>query len=254
MLNGNATVHALRAAGVSLVVDLTGALPRVLHWGADLGPLDPATAAALRATSAPAVLNNSPDVPRAYSVWPTEQDGWAGTPAQAGNRGGTATTPRPRLVDAAVEHDAEGGRIALQLDDVVAGTRARVEYRLDAAGVLSADLSIENDSDAASAGPYMVDGLRALLPLPGSRDRAARLHRQVVPRTRTTASALRLRHPRASRAPRQTRARLALPAGSGHRGIRLRHTARSGGCTSRGAATASTSPNGCPRAPASSRA
>ena len=107
-----------------------------------------------------------------FSVWPTEQDGWAGTPAQAGNRGGTATTPRPRLVDAAVEHDAEGGRIALQLDDVVAGTRARVEYRLDAAGVLSADLSIENDSDAASAGPYLVDGLRALLPLP---DRATEL-------------------------------------------------------------------------------
>ena len=172
MLNGKATVHALRAAGVSLVVDLTGALPRVLHWGADLGPLDPATAAALCATSVPAVLNNSPDVPRAFSVWPTEQDGWAGTPAQAGNRGGTATTPRPRLVDAAVEHDAEGGRIALQLDDVVAGTRARVEYRLDAAGVLSADLSIENDSDAASAGPYLVDGLRALLPLP---DRATEL-------------------------------------------------------------------------------
>ncbi|KRE23355.1 alpha-galactosidase [Agromyces sp. Soil535] len=172
MLNGKATVHALRAAGVSLVVDLTGALPRVLHWGVDLGPLDPATAAALCATSVPAVLNNSPDVPRAFSVWPTEQDGWAGTPAQAGNRGGTATTPRPRLVDAAVEHDAEGGRIALQLDDVVAGTRARLEYRLDAAGVLSADLSIENDSDAASAGPYLVDGLRALLPLP---DRATEL-------------------------------------------------------------------------------
>ena len=160
------TVHALRAAGVSLVVDLVGPLPRVLHWGADLGPIDARTADALRATSIPAVLNNSPDVPRAFSVWPTEQDGWAGTPAQAGNRGGTATTPRPRLVDAVVEHDDEGGRIALEFDDGVAGTRARVQYRLDAAGVLSADMSVENASPAASAVPYLVDGLRALLPLP----------------------------------------------------------------------------------------
>ncbi|MEV5069886.1 alpha-galactosidase [Microbacterium sp. LMI12-1-1.1] len=166
-----AAVHTLRAAGTALVVDLAGAMPRVLHWGADLGALDPRGIDALRATSVPAVLNNSPDVPRLFSVWPTEQDGWAGTPAQAGHRGGTATTPRPRLVDVDIEPARDGGgRIALRFDDAVAGTRARLTYRLDAAGVLSVDLSVENPAEAASA--YLVDGLRALVPVP---DRAGEL-------------------------------------------------------------------------------
>ena len=35
---------ALRAEGVSLVIDVTaGQLPAIVHWGADLGPLDQAT-------------------------------------------------------------------------------------------------------------------------------------------------------------------------------------------------------------------
>lgn len=44
-------VH-LRGGGVSLAVETRGPhLPRVLHWGADLGPLTPAELAALLATA-----------------------------------------------------------------------------------------------------------------------------------------------------------------------------------------------------------
>ena len=165
MINGEGRVHTLRAAGVSLVVDLGGVIPRVLHWGADLGQVDADVAAALRTTSVPAVLNNSPDVPRTFSSWPTEQDGWAGTPAQAGSRAGTAATPRPHLVGADVEQSPEGGgRIFVDLGDGIAGTSARLEYRMDAAGVVSVDMSVENPSDAGSV--YVVDGLRALMPVP----------------------------------------------------------------------------------------
>ena len=43
-------LHHLRADGVSLVLDLSGGtLPRVVHWGADLGPLSPADLADLNA-------------------------------------------------------------------------------------------------------------------------------------------------------------------------------------------------------------
>ena len=35
------TVVALRASGVSFVLELTSPIPRVLHWGADLGEIDP---------------------------------------------------------------------------------------------------------------------------------------------------------------------------------------------------------------------
>ena len=108
MPDGSDAVLTLRAAGVSLAIDTTGGVPRVLHWGADLGPLDDASAAALRESSVPAVLNNSPDAPRVFSVWPVEYDGWSGTPAQDGHALGTATTPRPETVR--VEHRPDGER------------------------------------------------------------------------------------------------------------------------------------------------
>ena len=39
-------VIALRFEGVSLVLDISGGqLPAIVHWGADLGPLEPADAA-----------------------------------------------------------------------------------------------------------------------------------------------------------------------------------------------------------------
>ncbi|MFC5502675.1 alpha-galactosidase [Lysinimonas soli] len=174
MLDGTDAVVTLRAAGASLVVDTTGRVPCVLHWGADLGPVDQRTAAALRETSIPAVLNNSPDAPRVFSVWPAEYEGWFGTPAQEGHAGGTATTPRPETV--AVVHrvdDHGGGSIAIELVDVVTGMRARLTLTLDPFGVLAIDMSIERDtslvtgSDIGSgAAPYALSGLRAMLPVP----------------------------------------------------------------------------------------
>lgn len=51
----------LARAGTSLVLDLdTPWLPRVLHWGADLGPVD---AAALRAVTAPGRRGGAPADP-----------------------------------------------------------------------------------------------------------------------------------------------------------------------------------------------
>jgi alpha-galactosidase len=141
----------------------------VLHWGADLGP---AAGEGLLATAVPALLNNAPDVPRRFTVWPTERDGWSGTPAQRGNAAGTATTPRPVLVDAVCEPDpAGGGRIAFRFTDAVSGLRGEIAYAMDAFGVLEVRQSVERDA-GPGAEPYTLDGLRALMPVP---DRAAEL-------------------------------------------------------------------------------
>ncbi|MET3566018.1 alpha-galactosidase [Leifsonia sp. 563] len=168
MLDGYGAVLSLRAAGTSLVIDAAGRVPRVLHWGADLGPIDDAGAEALRATAGPALLNNSPDVPRTFSLLPTEFEGWAGTPAQEGHASGTATTPRPRTV--AVRYrtdDDQGGTIEIELVDEITALRTTMTLALDRFGVLSVDTTLVRDAALGDAGiPYTLDALRVMLPVP----------------------------------------------------------------------------------------
>lgn len=169
-------VVALRSSGVSFVLELSDPLPRVLHWGRDLGRLDERAVAALALTAGAAQLNNSPDAPRRFSVLATEYEGWSGSPAIAGNAGGRATTPRPRLVRHEVEdHDGRGGLIRLTCEDAVTGLRTTLTYRLDEHGVLSVDMSVVRDASLSSrigAAPYTLDGVLALLPVP---ERAAEI-------------------------------------------------------------------------------
>jgi len=172
MLDGSDAVFALHAAGTALVIDAEGRLPRVLHWGAELGEVDDALITALRATADAAALNNSPDAPRRFSLWPTEFEGWHGTPAQEGHANGVETTPRPTTISTHFEPDGErGGRIAFEFRDDVTASHGALTLTLDRFGVLAMDMSIERDADAGSA-PYALTGLRALLPVP---ERATRI-------------------------------------------------------------------------------
>lgn len=171
------TVVALRAAGVAFILELTEPLPRVLHWGADLGEPSDELANALSLTATPALLANSPDSPRVFSVLPTEFEAWSGTPALSGNAQGRATTPRPRLTGHRVDvpDPGHGGTVTLDLTDEVTGIRTELRYRLDRFGVLSVDLSLVRDaalSPETGAIPYTLDGAIALLPIP---DRATEI-------------------------------------------------------------------------------
>lgn len=93
MPDTTARIVSLRAAGTCFVVELSEPVPRVLHWGPDLGELSGEDAAALVLTAEAAVLNNAMDAPRRFTVWPTEAEGWSGTPAHAGHLAGTAAAP-----------------------------------------------------------------------------------------------------------------------------------------------------------------
>ncbi|PQZ54567.1 MULTISPECIES: alpha-galactosidase [unclassified Microbacterium] len=156
----------LRSAGVSFVLDVAPDVPLILHWGAAL-PDDESVLVALRDSAAPAVLDNAPNAPRVFSVWPSEYEAWAGTPALEGHVAGAATTPRPVLRDVEHEARADGGRIRLVLDDRLSGLRCTADYDLDPAGVLSAVLAVERDHSAGPE-PYTVSALTALLPLPSA--------------------------------------------------------------------------------------
>lgn len=90
-------VH-LRSAGVSLVVDLRGAgLPRVVHWGRDLGDLDPAALQAIALVAVPPVTSNTLDEVGELSVLPEHSRGWFGTPGLAGHRDGADWSPSSSL-------------------------------------------------------------------------------------------------------------------------------------------------------------
>ncbi|AWS47557.1 alpha-galactosidase [Streptosporangium sp. 'caverna'] len=169
MLRCDGQVTYIRAAGTSLVVDLSRRVPTVLHWGRDLGELSEAGLAALALTGEPAALNNAIDIPRMFSVWPTEAEGWSGTPAHQGHRDGTATTPRPRLARAE-RHDRPGGgaELVIHLEDDVSGLDITLTYRLDASGVLAVETTMTSRAEPGDTGaaPYDVAGVSTLLPLP----------------------------------------------------------------------------------------
>jgi alpha-galactosidase len=164
-------VIVLRAAGVSLVLQAGRPMPKVLHWGRDLGDLDASSSEALRLTAIPAILPNSPDSPRVFSVWPTEFEGWSGTPAQRGHAAGRATTPRPTLQghDVSLTPDAAGGSVTFEFADAISGTRSTLRYTLAPDGVLSVDMAVTRDSSLATSArdsPYDLGGLTAMMPLP----------------------------------------------------------------------------------------
>lgn len=160
-------VH-LRAAGTSFVVELTEPVPRILHWGKDLGELSAAGRSALRLTAEPAVLHNAIDGPRRFSVWPTEAEGWSGTPAHQGHVDGAATSPRPCLAGAEQRQLPDGGaELVIELADEISGLDIEITYQLTAAGVLAVSVDLARRSGAADELPYSLACVSTLLPLPG---------------------------------------------------------------------------------------
>jgi alpha-galactosidase len=159
-------VH-LHADGVSVVIELSEPLPRILHWGRELEGWSARAAEAMRATADPPQLNNSIDNPRRFSIWATEYEGWSGTPTHEGHLGGAATTPRMRLTGS--RHDqAEDGtaRLHVFLADPTAGIDVEIEYRLDPSGVLAVTQTLRRRDDVDAAPPYDLQSVLALMPVP----------------------------------------------------------------------------------------
>jgi alpha-galactosidase len=160
-------VH-LRAGGTSFVVELAEPVPRILHWGTDLGELSETGRSALRLTAEPAVLNNAIDGPRRFSIWPTEADGWSGTPAHQGHVDGVATSPRPRLAGAEQRPLPDGGaELVIELVEEISGLDIEITYRLTAAGILAVSAVLARRTGTADAPPYSLSDVCTLLPLPG---------------------------------------------------------------------------------------
>lgn len=157
----------LRAAGAGLVLDLTdGALPRVLHWGRDLGDLDDATLTDLRRTAEPPLVSGQADVVVPLAILPELSAGWFGTPGLTGHREGadfstaftvTAVTHTQPPQDPVLAH-----RLVVEATDAVAGLDLELTIEMLTSGLLRLRGAVTN----AGTGVFDLTSLDLALPVP----------------------------------------------------------------------------------------
>ncbi|WP_237321137.1 alpha-galactosidase [Streptomyces sp. JJ36] len=219
-LPGSGPVH-LRAAGVSLVLDLSGGtLPRVLHWGADLGEPAGPELDALVLTRRPPPLGNPVDGPVPVAVLPEQSSGWLGTPGVTGHRGGTDFSTAFRVHDTGlVPHPGgEGGRLVVDARDETAALGLRLETELTPAGLVRQRARLTNEGDT----PFALEALHLTLPVPPEAtellDFTGRHLRERTPQRTAFTHGLRMRENRRGRTGFDSAYLLAAAgAGSGNR-------------------------------------
>ncbi|QTE28428.1 alpha-galactosidase [Pengzhenrongella sicca] len=164
-LGADGVVH-LRAGGTSLVLDTAGSdLPRVLHWGVDLGVLTDESLTALRRSSEPQVVSSAMDQVVRLGLLPEQSAGWLGTPGIAGHRRGRDFSPAFVVRSATLDPTPSPGahRLTVTAVDSVAGLGLEVLVDLTAAGLVRTRAAVTNTSETAD---YTVDSVMLALPIP----------------------------------------------------------------------------------------
>jgi alpha-galactosidase len=169
-------VIALRSEGVSLVLDVTsGQLPAIVHWGADLGTLDQADAAALIISTIDPGGANVVDEPVRLAMLPEHWTGWVGRPGLSGSRGGrdwspkfTATkvrvdgTPVTMTDDTAAMINSGPASVEVDAVDEVAELALCITIEMTAGGLIRARAKVINNG----LDPYAVNDCVIAFPLP----------------------------------------------------------------------------------------
>ncbi|MDP4507883.1 alpha-galactosidase [Nonomuraea turcica] len=143
----------LSAAGTALLLLTDGqGLPRVRHFGADLGPV-------AGPELLPALTSSAPALP----LLPAQGDGWYGRAGLSGTRTGEHWAVRWTLdrLDAQAAPGA-GGTVTVAASDERAGLALVSELAMDAGGLVTLRHTVTN----TAATPYRLAGLTCALPVP----------------------------------------------------------------------------------------
>jgi alpha-galactosidase len=163
-------VAHLRAGGTSVVVDLReGRLPRILHWGAELGEPDAAELVALADALRPDAGDSAVTLPQPVPVVTQLAEGWLGRPGIAGSRAGTRFAPLFADARSTIETAADGtARLRTVARDEVSALELAIDLEVTPSGLVRVAAELRNDGDDE----YRVDALELGLPIP---DRATEL-------------------------------------------------------------------------------
>jgi alpha-galactosidase len=195
----NDFVH-LRAAGVSVLVDVRhGALPAIVHWGADLGALSANDARALAEANIAPLVNNVVDEPVRVALVPEHRTGWMGRPGLSGSRAGRDWSPKFTVTDRRSQVRDAGGSLRVLASDPGAALTLAIDLELTASGLLRTRSTLTNDADE----PYQLDELVLALPLPARAreilDFAGRWSKERTPQRRELTVGTHLREGRRGR-------------------------------------------------------
>lgn len=175
-LNLDVPVH-LRASGVSVLVDLSApGLPRIVHWGGDLGDLSVETLVDLVSVARPAGVSGAFDTYHPVSVVPDTSRGWQGTPGLVGSRQGRDHSTAFDLVDATMEASGAGGlrseRLTVVARDRFADLELELVIEMLASGLVRMRCGLESRGHGSAGEPaaYGLDQLLVALPVPREAD------------------------------------------------------------------------------------
>lgn len=157
-------VEHLRAGGTSLIVSLEGArLPRILHWGEDLGDLGSADLAVIADVSLPGVGDSPVTYPQPVPVIAQLAEGWMGRPGIVADSDGARWAPLFIVASA----DRTDGEDAVSLKVVATDEAYELELRIEldvlrASGLVRQRATLRNTGVAA----LRVGGIELALPVP----------------------------------------------------------------------------------------
>lgn len=155
-------VH-LRRGGTSVVVLADGGrLPRIIHWGEDLGELDAAALADLARAALPLIGDSAVTYPQPVPVVAQLTEGWMSRPGVVGSSEGTRWAP---LFREAV-YSVEGGALRCEAVDSEYSLGLAIELEVLPSGLVRERATLTNRSSEA----YRLDALEVALPVPAHAD------------------------------------------------------------------------------------
>ncbi|MFZ9563559.1 MAG: alpha-galactosidase [Ilumatobacteraceae bacterium] len=150
-------IEHLRAESMSVVVDVSGGIPVILHWGAALDHVPSSWQEGIR-------TYGTMDVVAPISMVPMNGDGFPGRPGlQVHRRGGRHWSPRFRAAGHAVTHGENCSMLESRAIDEVSESEIVCRLRLEDDGVLTASAEFRNNSDS----PVMLNAFTITLPIAG---------------------------------------------------------------------------------------